>query len=76
MARSTIASHRSKGATMNDAYRIRQAEKIFQLFEQANGRPPANSEDIIEWMKTPEGEALMSRHRDARGKIIPDATQH
>ena len=54
-----------------DKYRIMQAQKIFDLFEEANGKPPANSDEITDWAKSPDGREVIGRHLDERGKIIP-----
>jgi hypothetical protein len=53
-------------------WRLKQAEKILKLFKQSQGRDARDSDDLTVWLQTPEGEALLARHHDENGKIIPD----
>jgi len=55
-----------------DKYRVRQAQKLIDLFTGARGRPPATVEELGEWCKSPEGRRATPYHRTPDGKIIPD----
>ena len=45
----------------NDAYRLAQAEKMFDLFQRANGRPPENSEELVAFLKDQHAKGLVSK---------------
>ena len=53
-------------------YRLLQAQKILDLFKEANGRPATGIAELENWVATPEGRAVLSRHHDEHGKLIPD----
>jgi hypothetical protein len=54
-----------------ESYRLRQAEKMLELFAEANGREAASIEELQEWMASPGGRAATAYDRDEEGKIIP-----
>lgn len=54
-----------------ESYQLRQAEKILELFKEANGREAASIEELEKWVASPEGRAATAYDRDDRGKIIP-----
>ena len=53
------------------AYRLQQAEKLLELFKEANGREATSSDELGKWAASPEGQAAMAYDLDKRGKIIP-----
>jgi hypothetical protein len=53
------------------AYRLAVAQKIIDLFEEANGRPANTVEELTQWCASDAGKAATADHRDADGKIIP-----
>jgi len=44
-------------------YRIPQAQKILDLYEEANGRPATTLEELIKWLSTAAGKAAMGYDR-------------
>jgi hypothetical protein len=55
-----------------EAYRLRQAQKLLDLFEGANGRPAETMDELTQWCVSPAGKAAMAYDHTADGKIIPD----
>jgi len=60
--------------TKDEAYRYRlaQARKLLDLFEEANGRPARTIEELGAWVKSDAGRAATAYDRTPDGKIIPD----
>ena len=54
-----------------EAYRLKQVEKLLELFKEANGREAISPEELGRWLESPEGRAATAYDRDKRGKIIP-----
>ena len=52
-------------------YRLAQAEKLLDLFNEVHGRPAATVEELEEWVKSPKGRAATACHRGKDGKIVP-----
>jgi hypothetical protein len=52
-----------------NAYRLRQAEKILQIFKTDQGRQVESMEELELWAGTARGQAALARHRN--GKIVP-----
>jgi hypothetical protein len=52
-------------------YRLAQAQKILDLFQEANGRPASNVRELEKCVASPEGRATLDNHHDQDGKIIP-----
>lgn len=46
-----------------DEYRVVQAENLFNLFQEAKGRPAKTFEELEEWLGSPEGEAALAYDR-------------
>ena len=40
-----------------EEYRMPQARKLLDLYEQSNGRPAETIADLTEWMMSPAGKA-------------------
>jgi hypothetical protein len=55
-----------------EAYRIAQAQKLLNLFEEANGRLAKTVEELEQWLKSNPGKAATAYDRTPAGKIIPD----
>ncbi len=53
-------------------YRLRQAEKLLDLFEDANGRPPKSTDELAWWVASPAGKAATAYDKSTDGRIIPD----
>jgi hypothetical protein len=53
-------------------YRLRQAQKLLDLFEDANGRPAKDGDELSAWFASPEGRKAIAYDCDKEGKIIPD----
>jgi hypothetical protein len=60
-------------ATLSDGqkYRLAQAQKILDLFEEANGRPANNVRELELWVASPEARATLDKSHGKDGKIIP-----
>ena len=54
-----------------EAYRLAQAQKMLDLFEDAHGRPARTIEELSEWTVSAEGERATAYDRSQDGKIIP-----
>lgn len=54
-----------------EAYRLRQAQKLLELFEGANGRPAKTMDELTQWCMSPAGKAATAYDRSPDGKIIP-----
>jgi hypothetical protein len=54
------------------AYRGAQMQKMLDLFAEATGKPAGNMPEVYAWVDSPEGKAVLRRHSDADGQIIPD----
>jgi hypothetical protein len=46
-----------------DEYRIPQAQKLLDLYEEANGRPATTLEELIKWLSTAAGKAAIAYGR-------------
>ncbi len=55
-----------------EAFRLRQAQKLLDLFEGAHGRPAITLEELEHWVGSAEGKAVLADHHTREGKIIPD----
>jgi hypothetical protein len=55
-----------------EQYRLRQAEKILNLFATAQGHPARSTEELIQWVSSPEGKEILAQHHGPDGAIIPD----
>jgi hypothetical protein len=55
-----------------DKWRLRQAQKLLKLFEDAHGREMTSADDLRAWFKSPQGKAALAPHLDKDGKLIPD----
>jgi hypothetical protein len=47
-------------------------QKLFDLFEEANGRPAKTVEELEQWIASSEGKAALAYDQTPEGKIIPD----
>jgi len=54
-----------------ERYRLAQAQKLLELFEDAHGRPATTVTELLEWVASPEGRAAIAYDLDEDGKIIP-----
>jgi hypothetical protein len=52
-----------------EAYRLKQAQKLLDVFEEMNGRPAATPEELNNWAGSPQGRAALSEHKGNDGKI-------
>jgi hypothetical protein len=52
-------------------HKIAQAQKLIDLFTEANGRPPRSAEELNKWVSSPEGKAATAYDRTPDGKVIP-----
>ncbi len=52
-----------------EAYRLKQAQKMLDLFEVAHGRPATTIEELVRWAGTVEGKAVLADRRNQDGKI-------
>lgn len=55
-----------------EKYRLDQARKLLSLFEDAHGRPARTTEELGEWLQSPQGEAATKDDRLPDGTINPD----
>ncbi len=55
-----------------EKYRLAQARKLLNLFEDAHGRPARTTEELAQWLASPQGKAASAYDRGKDGKIIPD----
>ena len=53
-------------------WRLKQALKLLKVFKEAHGRDATDVDELTAWVRSPEGDAALTPHRDAKGKIIPD----
>lgn len=53
-------------------YRLRQMQKLLDLFEDSNGRPARTCVELDEWVGSDAGRAAMAYDTGVDGKIIPD----
>jgi hypothetical protein len=54
-----------------DAYRLAQAQKMLDLFEEAHGRAATSTEEISKWVASDKGKAALAYDSTPDGKIIP-----
>ena len=54
-----------------ESYRDAQAQKLLDLFKEAHGREATSVEELSAWATSPAGKAVLARHHDKDGKIIP-----
>ncbi len=61
----------------DDKAKLRQAraQKMLDLYEGANGRPPTSMKELAKWMASPDGEAATAYDTDPHGQIIPDLVE-
>lgn len=52
-------------------YRLQQAQKLLDIFEDANGKSATSMKELEAWLTSPEGRAVLAYDLDAEGKIIP-----
>lgn len=45
--------------------------KLVHLFQQARGRPPQDTDELVVWSQSAGGRAAISLHLDKEGQIIP-----
>jgi hypothetical protein len=55
-----------------DKWRLKQAEKILDLFKDAHGRPARTIQELEDWACSPDGRRYRKDFQDRDGKIIPD----
>jgi hypothetical protein len=53
-------------------YRLRQAENMLKLFEDAHGRPARSVEEFTKWGTSAEGKAALEYYRGPNGKVLPE----
>jgi hypothetical protein len=58
-------------ASIGHNYRLAQAQKLLDVFEEAHGRPAQTYEELEDWAGSPEGKAALAYHRTPNGTIIP-----
>jgi hypothetical protein len=59
------------------AHRLRQAQRILDLFKSANQRAARNMEELTAWAATPKGAAALAINRDPdTGFIEPASPQN
>jgi hypothetical protein len=46
-----------------DEHRIPQAQKLLDLYEEANGRPATTLQELIKWLSTAAGKAAIAFDR-------------
>jgi hypothetical protein len=51
--------------------RLRVAENILRLFEEARGRPARTNRELERWVTSPKGRAALSHYRGKDGKLRP-----
>jgi hypothetical protein len=56
---------------MAERYRLAQAQKLIDLFEDAHAKPLNSMGELEQWVASPEGRAALALHCDKDGKIIP-----
>jgi hypothetical protein len=54
-----------------ERHRLRQAQKLLDLFEDAHGKTATSQEELESWLASPDGRAALAYDLDAEGKIIP-----
>jgi hypothetical protein len=54
-----------------EKYRLAQAQKLLDLFEEANGRPAKTTQELSDWLTSPEGQRAIAYDHTPDGKIIP-----
>ena len=54
-----------------EQYRLKQAEKLLALFEEAQERPALTLEELADWVASPGGKRTLEAASDPLGKIIP-----
>jgi hypothetical protein len=53
-------------------YRLLQAQRMLDLFKEANGRPAETTDELTAWWISPAGRRAKAYDLDPEGKIIPD----
>jgi hypothetical protein len=53
------------------AYRVAQAQKILDVFEDTHGHPAHTMQELTEWTASPEGKAALAPFRTLDGTIDP-----
>ena len=74
-ALAALALRAQDGHIMNDqeianAYRLRQAQRILDIFAATNGRPARTLEELEKWSTTPEGQAALAVNSDPETGFI------
>jgi hypothetical protein len=54
-----------------ELYRLAQAQKLIDLFKDANGRPAHTADELMQWFASPEGRTALAYDLAKDGKIIP-----
>jgi hypothetical protein len=55
-----------------NAKRLKQAQKILDLFADVHGRPARTPEELEKWAASPDGKRYLADFHDLEGKVIPD----
>ena len=55
--------------TAADKYRLLQAEKILELYEQAHGHQARTIEELKQWAESAEGKRILAANSQQNGTI-------
>jgi hypothetical protein len=48
-------------------YRLRQAEEMLRIFQEEHGRPARTTEELTDWLTSPEGRFRFEQKRKPTG---------